>query len=124
MRIHTVGELIQELQQLPEEMPIMAQFQPSWPLREYIGGIWVDDGKDEEEESCDQCLRLALGEPQYLEAEGEAHDAGWFSKCYNCGSMTEVQEPQPKKDEVAYIVLSGSPYDESPYGNKRAWSVI
>lgn len=124
MRIRTVSELREELDNLPDDMPIMCVHQSQWPLREVIGGIWVDDGTPEEEESCGNCNRICLEEPVYLEAEGEAHEAGWFRKCYYCQQITEVAEPMPKEDEVAYIVLNGHPWDGTPYGSKRAWSVV
>lgn len=121
MRIRTVGDLIAALEELPEDMPIMAQTQPSYPLRELIGGVWVDDGRDDDEEAntCDACERLALGEP-FLDEKEDL----WVRKCYGCDHVQECEPPKPEADKIAYIVLDGHPYEGSPYGSKRAWSVL
>lgn len=122
-RIETVRDLIRELEELPEDMPIMAQHQPNWPLREFIGGIWVDDGTSDEDEDneCENCSRLTLEEPKEVKGYNEVL---WFRKCFHCDHMNEVPPPPPKEDVIAYIVLSGHPYDGTPYGSKRAWNEI
>lgn len=125
MRIETVRDLIEVLEQLPDGMPIMAQHQPSWPMREYIGGVWVDDGHDDEEEAntCDECGRVTLGDPYKDTFEGEPI---WLRKCFNsnCNNEQECEPPMPSEEHIAYIVLNGHPYDGTPYGSKRAWSEI
>ena len=122
-RIETVRDLINALEDLPDDMPIMAQHQPNWPLREVIGGIWVDDGKGEDyyEAECEKCEHLTLGEVEEVRGNNETH---WFRKCFHCDYMNEVEPPTPDDDVVAYVVLNGHPYYGSPYGDKRAWNEI
>lgn len=122
-RIKTVADLIAELEELPPEMPIMAQHQPSWPLREFIGGIWVEDGTSDEEEDleCEECGRLTLSQP-IEDKEALLDKNAWYRSCFYCNHIQECQPPMPEENKVAYIVLSGQPRDGTPYGSKRAWS--
>ena len=121
-RVQTVGDLKELLEDLPDDMPIMGMHQPNWPLREWIGGIWVNDPSDissldEEDNECPTCERLSLGVP--------IKDSGgqWYRKCFRqeCGEEVPCDEPC---DPIAYVVLNGQPYDSSPYGDKRAWNEI
>lgn len=109
--IRTVADLIAELEELPSNMPIMAQHQATYPLREVIGGIWIDDGKDE-----DACNAFTEGENSEEIEDGEG--------CYNCGLDENAHDEKPEDEQVAYIVLNGHPYEGSPYGNKDAWANI
>lgn len=122
MRINTVGDLKEYLEEFENELPVMIVHQPSWPLREYIGGLWLDDGSPEEgSETCEHCDRVTLGEPLFREgSDGE----GWYAQCFRCHEWTPVQEPIPKEEQVLYLVANGHPYEGSPYGSKRAWEVI
>jgi hypothetical protein len=121
-RVQTVSDLKELLEELPDDMPIMAQHQPNWPLREFIGGIWVDDPSDpssqeEEENICPTCEHVSLGVP--------TKDSGgqWYRKCFkqNCGEEVPCEEPS---EPIAYVVLNGQPYDSTPYGSKRAWGEL
>ena len=120
MRIKTVGELKEILDEYNEETLIMCVHQPSWPLRETIGGLWLDDGTDpdNEENSCGNCGRLSLSEPKQ-DSEGD-----WNRMCYHCKEINPCEPPMNEEEKVLYIVLDGHPYEGTPYGSKAAWSAI
>lgn len=106
MRIKTVKDLIEELEQLPPETPILAVHQSQWPLREVIGGVWMDEFPED--------CRWGNGDDCECPDDTEGCGCG---DCIYCGG-------RPEEDPTAYLVLNGHPYDGSPYGSKKAWSVI
>lgn len=123
MRINTVGDLKEYLEEFEDELPVMIVHQPSWPLREYIGGLWLDDGTPEEEFVCEECGRLTLEDPKE-DASALVEANTWYRECFKCGHLNECAPPMPKEEQVLYLVANGHPYEGSPYGSKRAWEVI
>lgn len=109
--IRTVADMIEALEELDPNMPIMAQYQSNYPLREVIGGIWIDDGKDEE-----ACSTFT--------SPPEGTDADEDGECYNCGCDEGAHSAKPEDEQAAYVILNGHPHDGTPYGNKDAWNEI
>lgn len=124
-RIKTIGDLIEMLEELDidPETELLAMIQPTYPLVESVGGIWVDDGIDRSEEgcTCEECGCVTLDEPKY-DAEALVAENAWYRRCFNCDHIQECEAPKEKK--TAYVVLTSAPYNVNPYGTKRAWEEI
>lgn len=110
MRIKTVGDLKEALEELDDELPLMAQHQPSWPLREIIGGIWFDDGTSDDDDGC-ECDHIQ-----------SVHGPDGCT-VLSCKCVIE-RGANLDHEKVVYLVLNGHPSQGSPYGDRRAWEAL
>lgn len=108
MRVDTVKDLIEQLEELDPNTPLMVVHQSQWPLREVIGGVWLDEFP--------QDCRWGNGDDCECDPDENPDECG-CKDCLVCGGSSE-------ESTTAYLVLNGHPYDGSPYGSKKAWNAI
>lgn len=98
----TVGELLEALEGLDPETPVVAAIQPSYPLRVTVDGV-------------------------HTPSEGEISDDEYDAiQEANGGELTpeQVQEVWEQDNEVreVTIITGGAPYEGSPYASRNLWA--
>jgi len=125
----TVDELIERLEGIRESLGgdtyVMAQHQPSYPLREKVGHVWSpsEDGDSEwrqELQACSVCgcqVTHPDGEPVQVFYNPETAKYDICGECF-LKEDGHTHDGQP----VVYVVLTGAPHDMNPYGQSDAWN--
>lgn len=95
----TVADLMELLEDMPEDAEIRIAHQPTWPLREILAA--VVDGKD-----------LSPNNPRTRPAKDAQADE-------------DEEEDGDGTENVVWLVADGHPpHPESPYASKRLWERI
>ena len=126
-----VQELINELTEKAEafglelyEIEVLAAHQPSYPLQETVGGVWSPTDSDAiwlREFDCSDCGEHV----DASDTDGTVDNAYWdedtesYSICREC--QFKAGDRNEKAQPAIWIVLTGTPYDRSPYGSRRMW---
>lgn len=120
MAIRTVRELLQELEGLDPETPILCAEQPTYPLQFNLRAVVAYDRANERSENgdddfCGECGCTIMR--RYPHGSG---DGRWFGECVN-GHKDEIDPPEAAKP-VVYLVLGDHPYNESAYAPRAIFN--
>lgn len=107
-----LSELINSLQELSdsgmEDCEVQIVHQQSWPLREQIGGVWVQPDVD------------AQLEKLYRQAKA-MEEAGDLDEVIELEAQAQEVEHGRDYDGIVFLVANGRPDEGTPYGPKEAF---
>lgn len=106
---YTVGNLISDLEQYDEDLPVLLMQQPSWPFEYSIDGLVSREEMDENSDP-----------PRHkYEPRGEAPaDEDEEIPCVNCGENQYATNHEISEEPNCVFVLEGT---QLRYGSKEAW---